>query len=282
MFVRLSAVRRGAVASITLVALTVSVAGCGSDSDGGKGPESGDKASATGQDKASKTPAADDESGQGAGGSKQLSPAELTERIVAKADMVGSLKGYSVMKPGPGDIDLSGGMRASGTECQPLIDVLNDVAPSGADETERRAVTGSKADRLEEGLGSQVALSSYAEEAKAKAAMDELEAAAGTCSDGFEATGEKKEDQQSFTSVDTKPAPKGTDQAIGYAMVGDIADGEEVAEGQSSEMPMLFAFARSGSTIAMFLTYNPFNPKKTAFPEGLIDTQIKKLTAAGE
>ncbi|WP_162929074.1 hypothetical protein [Streptomyces sp. YIM 130001] len=278
---KLSVVRRGVVGSVVSVVLGVSVAACGSG-DGGS-------------DGASKKPGADssapsEEAGSGGGGGADsgadegaapegaLSAAELGERILAKADLTGPLRGYVVEKPGPGEVETSDSMKASGGECQPLVDTLNEVAPAGAAETERRAVMGTKAKRLEEGLGSQVALSSYKSGADATKALEALETAVADCGDGFSATGAKAEDNQTFTRVDKEPAPQGADQSVAYALVGDLAEGEEAAEGLSTEMPMKFAYARSGSTVAMFLTYNPFDPKKTAFPNGLIDAQVNKLT----
>lgn len=276
----LSAIRRGAAISIAVVALGASAVACGSSgSSDDKGSEGDSKKPAAGKDKDSDSSGDNANSDQGAGATGPLSTAELTKRIVTKADMTGPLKGYTVAEPGAGEVDTSGGMKASANECQPLIDTLNDVAPAGADKTVRRAVTGPKEKRLEEGLGSQVALSSYKDETKAKQALDNLTTAVNSCSDGFGTTGKSKDEEQTFNSVDTKPQPKGADQAVSYALIGDIAEGQEVAEGQSTEMPMLFTYARSGSTVSMFITYNPFNPKKTAFPQGLVEAQIKKLTS---
>ncbi|WP_128554517.1 hypothetical protein [Streptomyces triticagri] len=294
---KLSTVRRALGVSMATTALAVSVVACGSGSDdggsddagkngkgsdGGKGASSAPGESGGGSDSDSGGSGSDDSgsdgSGSGSGSERKLSAAELAKLLLAKADLTGPLKGYVVEKPGPDEVDTSGGMKATGSECQPLIDTLNEVAPAGAAETERRAVMGPKAKRLEEGLGSQVALSSYESAADAKKTLDALQTAVDNCGDGFKATGTSDEDNQEFTRVDTAKAPEGADQGVAYDLVGDLAEGEEVAEGMSSEMPMKFVYARSGSTVAMFLTYNPFDPKKTAFPKGLIDAQIKKLT----
>ncbi|WP_158573982.1 hypothetical protein [Streptomyces triticagri] len=259
--------------------LGVSVAACGSGDEGA----GGDGGSGGGT---SKKPAAADKGGGEPSApatddaERTLTAAELEELFVTKADLTGPLKDYVVENPGPDEVETSDSMKASGSECQPLVDTLNEVAPAGASATERRAVMGPAAKRLEEGLGSQVALSSYKSEAAAAKALEALEVAVADCGDGFEATGAKAEDNQSFTRVDKERAPQGADQSVAYDLVGDLTDGEEVAEDLSTEMPMKFVYARSGSTVAMFLTYNPFDPAKTDFPTGLVDAQIAKLTGA--
>ncbi|KYK16966.1 MULTISPECIES: hypothetical protein [Streptomyces] len=260
---RLTAVRRTALAACA-AALALVATACGSSDDGGSeaagdGKGKGDKA-------ASAAPAAE-----------ALTAGELEKAALAQADV----ENGKVTEVSAADDVAKDKVKADGGTCEPLtlaevgVPLGEPVAtvkrswtegpkkPSG-DQTTEEAI-GAAFD-LDKAL---ITLASY-DDGGAEKAVEEVRTALGECAGGFSftAAGEPAE----IAKVAEDKAPGGADEAVAMTMTMVGEDGDE--------FPVKVVVTRKGATVASFTVLNlaaAGTGEDFAFPTEISDAQLAKL-----
>ncbi|MGV9282623.1 hypothetical protein [Streptomyces sp. NPDC003730] len=257
---RLSAVRRTALAS-SVAALALFATACGSSAD------DGDKAAGDGKGEgASAAPAA-----------KALTAAELEKAVLAQADV----KSGKVTKVSAADDVAEDKVKGEKAACEPLA-LAETGVPLGepAASVKRSWTEGPKKPSgdasTEEEIGAAfdldkalVTLASY-EDGGAEAVLKDVKEAAGACAGGFTFTamGEKAR----IAKVAEDPAPGGADEAVAMTMTMTGDDGDA--------FPVKVYVTRKGSTVASFTVLNLASAgtgKDFPFPTEISDAQLAKL-----
>ncbi|MFB7083937.1 hypothetical protein [Streptomyces sp. NPDC056296] len=261
---RLTAVRRTALAaSAAALALLVTACGGSSDDDGKK--SGGDKAE--GGTTASADPAA----------AKALTAAELEKAALAQADVDNG----KVTKTSATDDVTKDKVKGGDAACEPLAFAETGVPLGEPAATAKRTWTeGPKKpsgdETTEEAIGAAfdldkalVTLASY-DDGGAEAVLKDVKEAAGKCAGGFTftAVGETAK----IAKVAEDKAPGGADEAVAMTMtmVGDEGD----------EFPVKVVVTRKGSTVASFTVLNLASAgtgKDFPFPAEISDAQLAKL-----
>jgi hypothetical protein len=191
---------------------------------------------------------------------RTLTEAELEKLIVAKGDV----KGFEAAKPARSDVSAGGSVKASRAACQPIAELVQNAAAGTPSASAYRQLITSD----EEGMtaaGVLVGLSSY-EKGQAKAALAAIRDAVKTCGGGFTTTASG--DSSSYAKVTEEQGPSGVAESVAFELNGAL-DGDEV--------PLKYALARRGSTVALFYSMDPFEPEKAEIAPEVIAAQLNKL-----
>lgn len=261
--VRLSAVRRTALAS-SVAALALLATACGSSQDDGD-EAAGDGKGGSGSS-ASAAPAA-----------KALTAAELEKAVLAQADV----KSGKVTKVSATDDVAKDKVKGEKAACEPLA-LAETGVPLGepAASVKRSWTEGPKKPSgdasTEEEIGAAfdldkalVTLASY-EDGGAEAVLKDVKEAAGACAGGFAFTA--MGEQARIAKVAEDPAPGGADEAVAMTMTMTGDDGDA--------FPVKVYVTRKGSTVASFTVLNLASAgtgKDFPFPTEISDAQLAKL-----
>ncbi|MFE7760079.1 hypothetical protein [Streptomyces sp. NPDC057438] len=189
------------------------------------------------------------------GGKAALTEAQLKEAALTKGDV----KGYKIADM-PAD-EMSGvPVPAKPAACQPLANMFEFTSDPQPKARAGRTVTSE--DDLSASVVS-LALAAH-EQSDAEKAMADLRTATETC-DGYEHVG------NTYTAVESRPAPKQGDEAVAYKLKADI---------EGAKIPMSFTVVRSGSTLIGFYSMNMLDADKAEVPDEILDAQVAKLEKA--
>ncbi|MFB7652175.1 MULTISPECIES: hypothetical protein [unclassified Streptomyces] len=258
---RLTVVRRTALAASAAV-LALSATACGGSSGGGgdgDGKEAGD--------------------GRAEGGKSApaLTAAELEKAALAQADV----KNGKVTKVSAADDVAKDKVKGDKAECEPLAFAETGVPLGEPAATVKRSWTeGPKKPSgdagTEEAIGAAfdldkalVTLATY-DDGGAEAVLKDVEEAAGTCAGGFTFTA--MGEPAKIAKVAQGEATGGADEAVAMTMTMVGEDGDE--------FPVKVSVTRKGSTVATFTVLNlaaAGTGKDFPFPTEISDAQLAKL-----
>ncbi|MFI8949230.1 hypothetical protein ACIGO6_22260 [Streptomyces sp. NPDC053750] len=260
---RLTGVRRTALAA-SAAALALLVTACGGSSD------DGDKAAGDGKAQGDKTASA-------APAAKALTAAELDKAALAQADV----KNGKVTKTAATDDVTKDKVKADNKACESLVFAETGVPLGEPAATVKRTWTETpKKPAADAGTEEAVkaafdvdkallTLASY-DDGGAEAVLKDVKEAAGTCAGGFAftAVGEPAK----IAKVTEGQAPAGADEAVAMTMTmtGDEGD----------EFPVKVVVTRKGSTVVTFTVLNlaaAGSGEDFPFPTEISDAQLAKL-----
>ncbi|MFJ6070057.1 hypothetical protein ACIQFU_04325 [Streptomyces sp. NPDC093065] len=260
---RLSSVRRTALASPVAV-LALAVTACGSSQG------DGDKAAGDDRGGAGKTASA-------APAPKALTAAELEKAALAQADV----KGGKVTEVSAADDVAKGKVKPQEARCEPLA-LAETGVPLGepAASVKRSWTEGPKKPSgdasTEEAIGAAfdldkvlVTLASY-EDGGAEAVLKDVKEAAGACAGGFTFTA--MGETARIAKVAEAPASGGADEAVAMTMTMTGDDGDT--------FPVKVCVTRKGATVASFTVLNlaaASTGEDFPFPTEISDAQLAKL-----
>ncbi|GAA2999245.1 hypothetical protein [Streptomyces fulvorobeus] len=185
----------------------------------------------------------------------------LDGKALEKAAITGKTAGFDAKKIAKAEVEAGRGMDADKKDCQPLASLIGGFTHLPAVSTVHRSLQPSKATNATVGS---MWLASHSED-DATRAMKELRAAVTDCPKGFKTLG------LTYGKVESLPAPKLGDEAVGYRITGDIG---------KQKVPMTYTVVRSGGIISAFYGVNMLDAKKAAIPEPVIKAQLKRLADA--
>jgi hypothetical protein len=257
-------IRRSRPRATALAALAlplVLITGCGG-SDGSDDTEGGSGAS------------------KGSSAAKPLTAAQLEAASLVKADV----KGYTVKKPGKGDMYTKNQVTVDKDDCVPLGHALSGIAldepaatahrqataePDESVTVDPEADTDDIVDKAFDLTTTLVTLGSYDSEDASKAALKSVTDGIAACAGGFRiaAQGGKQE----VTKVATDTAPKAGDDAVAFTLT---------VEQDKSKGPLKVVMFRQGTTLAQFTAINVtsmLSGKDFDSRWGVVDARATKL-----
>ncbi|MER6100655.1 hypothetical protein ABT154_33365 [Streptomyces sp. NPDC001728] len=182
----------------------------------------------------------------------------LDTRQLEKVALTGKTAGFDAKKIAKAEVEAGRGMEADRKACQPLASLIGGFTHIPAVSEVHRSLQPVEATSATVGS---MWLASHSEENAARV-MKELRAAVTDCPKGFKTLG------LTYGKVESLPAPKLGDEAVGYRITGDIG---------KQKVPMTYTVVREGGIIAAFYGVNMLDTQKAAIPEPLIKAQLDRL-----
>ncbi|MCB8907255.1 MULTISPECIES: hypothetical protein [unclassified Streptomyces] len=182
-------------------------------------------------------------------------------KALEKVAITGMTAGFDAKKIAKAEVEAGRGMQADQKACQPLASLIGGFTHLPAVSTVHRSLQPGEATNATVGS---MWLASHSE-ADATRVMKELRTAVTDCPKGFKTLG------LTYGRVESLPAPKLGDEAVGYRITGDIG---------KQKVPMTYTVVRSGGIVAAFYGVNMLDPKKAAIPEPVIKAQLERIADA--
>ncbi|RII19580.1 hypothetical protein DSC45_06170 [Streptomyces sp. YIM 130001] len=275
-----TAVRRGLVASVVVLALGGGAVACGGSGDEDakadapaaseqgqqeKGTEKEKEAAGDGAPEASP-----DATEPGEDATKVTGPhpstADLEKAAATSADVKAA--GYTVKKPSASDMEGMGEEKAKKPACAPLADLLggSPTTPEPAAKVMRQ-LNSTEAEPKDRAPAVFTFLLSYGEKAGASY-VDTLKQSVEACAKGFDTTTPSGAKVYKKAELIEAPAPDAGDEAFSYELAGDLG---------GMSVPLDFHVVRKGQTVAVFyaMGLEPGAPAKV--PGEAVEAQVAKL-----
>ncbi|MFC9704147.1 hypothetical protein ACFTWD_26005 [Streptomyces sp. NPDC056943] len=182
----------------------------------------------------------------------------LDGKALEKAAITGMTAGFDARKVAKAEVEAGRDMKADKKACQPLASLIGGFTHLPAVSTVHRSLQPGEAANATVGS---MWLASHSED-DATRVMKELRTSVADCPKGFKTLG------LTYGKVESLPAPKLGDEAVGYRITGDIG---------KQKVPMTYTVVRSGGVIAAFYGVNMLDAKKAAIPEPVIKAQLDRL-----
>ncbi|MET7756915.1 hypothetical protein ABZT27_19755 [Streptomyces sp. NPDC005389] len=182
-------------------------------------------------------------------------------KALEKIAITGKSAGFDAEKIARTEVEAGRGMEADRKACQPLASLIGGFTHLPAVTTVHRSLQPGEASNATVGS---MWLASHGK-SDATRVMRELRTAVTECPKGFKTLG------LTYGKVETLPAPKLGDEAVGYRITGDIG---------KQKVPMTYTVVRSGGVVAAFYGVNMLDPKKAAIPEGFVQAQLDRIADA--
>ncbi|MYZ35694.1 hypothetical protein GT002_11395 [Streptomyces sp. SID4917] len=187
----------------------------------------------------------------------------LDGKSLEKVALTGRTAGFDAKRIAKAEVEAGRGMEADKKACQPLASLIGGFTHIPAVSTVHRSLLPGEATNATVGS---MWLASHSEE-NAPRVMKELRTAVAECSKGFKTLG------LMYGKVESLPAPKLGDEAVGYRITGDIG---------KQKMPMTYTVVRKGGVIAAFYGVNMLDAKKAAIPEPVIKAQLERIAGTAD
>ncbi|WP_318212909.1 MULTISPECIES: hypothetical protein [unclassified Streptomyces] len=230
--------------------LAISACSGGSADSGDKKPEASAEASAKKTQSAEQKEAAE---------AKRLGA--FDGKALEKVALTGKAAGFDAKKIAKAEVEAGRDMKADKKVCQPLASLIGGFTHIPAVSVVHRSLQ--PGDAANATVGS-MWLASHSEENAAQV-MKDLRTAVTECPKGFKTLG------LTYGKVESLPAPKLGDEAVGYRITGDIG---------KQKVPMTYTVVRSGGVISAFYGVNMLDQKKAAIPEPVIKAQLERIADA--
>ncbi|MEU2076757.1 hypothetical protein [Streptomyces sp. NPDC013489] len=182
-------------------------------------------------------------------------------KALEKIAITGKTAGFDAKKIAKAEVEAGRGMQADQKACQPLASLIGGFTHLPAVSTAHRSLQPGEATNATVGS---MWLSSHSEDAATRV-MKELRTAVTECPKGFKTLG------LTYGKVESLPAPKLGDEAVGYRITGDIG---------KQKVPMTYTVVRSGGVVAAFYGVNMLDPKQAAIPEAVVKAQLERIADA--
>lgn len=231
------------IAAVLPTLLAASACSGGSEDSEGKNPKAGTKATQSAEDKE-------------AAEAKRLGA--LDGKTLEKATLTGRAAGYDAKRVAKAEVEAGRDMESDRKACQPLASLIGGFTHIPAVSVAHRSLQPGEASDATVGS---MWLASHSE-ANATQVMKDLRTAITECPKGFKTLG------LTYGKVESLPAPKLGDEAVGYRITGDIG---------KQKVPMTYTVVRSGGVIAAFYGVNMLEPNRAAIPEAVVKAQLDRL-----
>ncbi|MCD2465333.1 hypothetical protein MBT42_17385 [Streptomyces sp. MBT42] len=182
-------------------------------------------------------------------------------KALEKIAITGKTAGFNAKKIAKAEVEAGRGMQADQKACQPLASLIGGFTHLPAVSTAHRSLQPGEATNATVGS---MWLASHSED-DATRVMKELRTAVTECPKGFKTLG------LTYGKVESLPAPKLGDEAVGYRITGDIG---------KQKVPMTYTVVRSGGVVAAFYGVNMLDQKQAAIPEAVVKAQLDRIADA--
>ncbi|WP_046501151.1 hypothetical protein [Streptomyces odonnellii] len=187
----------------------------------------------------------------------------LDGKSLEKVALTGRAAGFDAKRIAKAEVEAGRGMEADKKACQPLASLIGGFTHIPAVSTVHRSLQPGEATNATVGS---MWLASHSEE-NALRVMKELRTAVAECPKGFKTLG------LTYGKVESLPAPKLGDEAVGYRITGDIGE---------QKVPMTYTVVREGGVIAAFYGVNMLDAKKATIPEPVIKAQLERIAGTAD